>query len=206
MSEFHAPVSRTRGADDYDAPDTNEDPGYDPRQQRALPLNERGYLIPAQDHRGHHTRLFCRAQPALAKMVGDVQASHKYPFRSAGDVVRWCVDHGCRLLLQGAGVPSVMAQADLMISTLVDEEFQMQFLDFFTHLRRVVDNYMEHGSPAEAKRVVVMARSQIAQMPEGYWRSRYEEELTKRHGALIDKDGVGSWGEPVPVQPAVEDR
>src|SRR5690606_21898781 len=114
----------------------NEDPGLSDGQVKGLPAHERDYLVPAQDHNGHHMRLYCRCAPVLGKMVADIHASRKYPFRTLGDVVRYCVATGARRLLAGAGVPSVLAQADAMTLTLIEEEFQIQFLDFFGHLRK----------------------------------------------------------------------
>lgn len=189
----------------FDASDVeNDDPGLTPEQTQGLPRHERDYIIPAQDHKGHHTRLYCRAAPVVGKMLADLVASKKYPFRTVGDAIRYCIASRSRVLLAQAGIPSVLAQADTMISVLVDEEFQIQFLDFFGHLRKVVDTYMEAGSPHEAKRVVTRARAQIGQMPEGYWRDRYAEELIKRHGALIDQDGIGDWdGDPAAMGAAL---
>lgn len=165
------------------APDTGPQP-------EGLPQRERDFIIPAQDSKGHHVRLYCRAMPAVGRLVSDVHASRKYPFRTIGDVVRWCITDGVKRLASGAGINSVMAHADAMIAVFQDEEFQLQFLEFFNHMQRVVNTYVETGAAGEARRVVALAQAQIARMPDCYWRDRYTEELARRYGTLMAAHGV----------------
>jgi hypothetical protein len=159
-----------------------------------LPTNEREYIIPAQDAKGHNTRLYCRAPPAVGRLVSDILASRKYPFRTIGDLVRWCIVTGSKRLASGKGIKSVTAQADAIIDILRDEVFQLDFLEVFNNLRSVVDSYLASKAPGEARRVVAQMRAQIEAMPEGYWRSRYQDELLTRYGSLLDAQGEsGHW-------------
>ena len=169
-----------------------------------LSIKERDYVIPAQDTKGHHIRLYCRAQPAVGRLVADVHASRKYPFRTVGDLVRWCVVTGVKRLASGAGINSVMAHADAMIEIARDEEFQLQFLDAFISVQRVIDHFIVAGSPGEARRIVSLQRMRIEQMPEGYWKDRYRQELLNRWSSLLDAPGVerGSWEESDDVETA----
>lgn len=171
----------------FDTTDDNSDPGP---ALDALPTNEKDYIIPAQDAKGHSYRLYCRAMPAVSRLVADVVQSRKYPFRTQGDLIRYAIVHTVRRLAAGAGVNSVIAQADAMISVLQDEEFQLQFMDFFAHLRRVTDHYMASGSPGEARRVVAKMQASIANMEPGYWRERYELELINGWGTILDAQGT----------------
>lgn len=163
-----------------------ENSGADPGPTDGLPTNERDYIIPAQDAKGHHIRLYCRAMPAIGRMVSDVHQSRKYPFRTVGDLVRWCVTVGVKQLASGAGINSVMAHADAMMATFQDEEFQLQFLEFFNHLQRVTNSYVECGASGEARRVAAQTRATIERMPEGYFKDRYREELLRRYSVLLD--------------------
>jgi hypothetical protein len=158
-----------------------------------LPKDEREYIIPAQDAKGHNVRLYCRAMPSVGRLVADVHASKKYPFRTMGDIIRWCVVNGAKRLAAGKGVPSVIAQVDAMIAVLQEDEFQLQFMEFFNLQRRVVDHYLEAKAAGEARRVVARSRAQIEAMEDGYWKTRYKEELLHRFGKLLDDGQTGSW-------------
>jgi hypothetical protein len=159
-----------------------------------LPANEREYIIPAQDAKGHNTRLYCRAPPAVGRMASDVLQSKKYPFRTMGDLVRWCIVTGTKRLASGKGIKSVTAQADAIIDILRDEVFQLDFLEVFNNLRSVVDSYLASKASGEARRVVAQMRAQIEAMPDGYWKTRYQDELLTRYGSLLDAQGeTGSW-------------
>jgi hypothetical protein len=172
---------------DPDPDNASPDPGP---VDTALPINERDYILPAQDSKGHHARLYCRTIPATARMVSDVHASRKYPFRTVGDLVRWCVDFGVRRLAAGKGINTVTAHADTLIAMYQDEEFQLQFLEVFTYGQKIVNTYLEAGAAGEARRVVALTRAQIEAMPDGYWKDRYREELLKRYRSLLDAPGV----------------
>lgn len=175
---------------DFDPDPDNSAP--DPGPIDTLSSNERDYIIPAQDAKGHHARLYCRTIPAVARMVADVHASRKYPFRTVGDLVRWCIVHGTKRLAAGAGIITVTAQADAMIAVFQDEEMQLQFMEFFTYMQRITNTYVESGAPGEARRVAALARAHIEAMPELqlYWKGKYREELLRRYSTLLDAPGV----------------
>lgn len=158
----------------------------DPGPIDTLSANERDYIIPAQDAKGHHARLYCRTIPAVARMVADVHASRKYPFRTVGDLVRWCIVHGTKRLAAGAGINTVTAHADAMIAVFQDEEFQLQFMEFFGYMQRITNTYVEASAAGEARRVAALARAQIEAMPDGYWKDKYREELLRRYSTLLN--------------------
>lgn len=182
--------------------DTDEGEAEDPGQSAAdiakgpkLPVSERDYIIPAQDTKGHHVRLYCRAMPQVGRLVADVHASKKFPFRTMGDLIRFCVVRQTALLASSAGIPSVVAQMDAQIALLRDEEYQLQFLDYFSSIKRVTDLYIDQNSAGEARRVVAQQRAALDNMPEGYWKTRYIAELMQKYGKLLDAKavGAGAW-------------
>lgn len=185
----HAPAEHESGFfGQFDPDPDNASP--DPGPIDTLPTHEREYIYPAQDAKGHHARLYCRTIPAVARMVTDVHASRKYPFRTVGDLVRWCIVTGTKRLAAGAGINSVTAHADAMIAVFQDEEFQLQFMEFFGYMQKIVNQYVEAGAPGEARRVVATTRARIEQMPDGYWKDKYREELLRRHATLLDAPGT----------------
>lgn len=177
--------------EDLDEVDPGPIPGDDPSRGFQLPTNERDYIVPAQDAKGHHVRLYCRAMPAIGRLVADVHASRKYPFRTMGDLIRWSIVTGSKRLASGAQIPSVINHVDAMIAVLQDEEFQLQFMEFFKILERVTGHYIKDKAAGEARRVVAAARAQIESMPDGYWKDRYRGELLNDYSSLLDAGGTG---------------
>lgn len=172
-----------------DMQDENAD--VDPGPGAGLPGRERDYVIPAQDAHGRSVRLYCRAMPTSGRLLADVVASRKYPFRTIGDCIRWCISTGVKRLASGAGIESVMAQSDAILETLRDEEFQLQFKELFTIAKNVVESYIEAGAHEEARRVIANLRAKLDKMPEGYWKTRHTEYLLKQWGSLLTVEGGG---------------
>ncbi len=154
-----------------------------------LPSRERDYIIPAKDTKGVSARAQCRVQPEIMRMIADIHQSHKYPFRVQGDLIRYCLVSGLRKLAGGAGIPSVMAQADIIMEHLRDEEYHLQFEENFRAMKRVVDKYMERGAPEKARELLSRIRGFIQQMPSDYWKRQYEADIVRKYGMLLDGEG-----------------
>jgi hypothetical protein len=176
-----------REAQDFHEQDNAD---VDPGPGAGLPTKERDYIIPAQDSHGVSVRLYCRAMPTSGRLLADVVASRKYPFRTIGDAIRWCVTYGTKRLVSGAGLQSVMAQSDAMIAALQDEEFQLMFRETFMVMKRVIESYIEAKAPDQARRVAANMRGKIESMPDGYWKKRYHDELLTQWGTLLEAGGA----------------
>lgn len=176
--------------------DSTDDSGPSETDVAGLPLKARDYLIPATDTKGHSMRLYCRVMPQVGRLVQQVYEAKRYPFRTMGDLVRWAIVDNCRRLAAGAGVESVWRQAEIMLRQLAEEEYQLQFLEFFRKTQEIVDRYIVDNSPGEARRVIATMKAYIDAMPvsEAYWRDRYRAELLRRWRPLLDAEGhTGSW-------------
>lgn len=171
---------------DYDHdPEQGDELGID--RDAEVPEDERQFLIPASDAKGHSERVYCRVQPAVLRLLEEVVGSRKYPFRTRGDALRYCVVSGLKkLAARKSGVPSVIAQAEVVLDILRDDEFQHQFATVFDRLREVVERYQSAGAHGEARRVVTQARANFDAMPDGYWKDRYLKELIDKYGLLLD--------------------
>lgn len=177
--------------------DAVDDVGPDDRSIASLPTKARDYLVAAADNKGHSQRLYCRVAPMVGRLIQQVYETRRYPFRTQGDLIRWCVVDNCKRLAAGPGVDSVWRRAEVMLAQLAEEEYQLQFLDFFQKTQEVVDRYIVDGSPGEARRVVASMKGQIDAMPdtELYWKERYQKELLRRWKMLLDgvEGDHGSW-------------
>jgi hypothetical protein len=189
----HSSDPKPPAASSYAGDDPNEDFDAGPGVDEPASASERDYIIPARDARGESIRVWCRAMPAVGRLLSLVIASKRYPFRLQGDVVRWCIVTGVKRLLAGAGVAnSDYMQMIAMNEILVEEEYQIAFRVYFNRLRAVVDHYREANADGEARRVVSHARGRIIGMQDGYWKDRHLQELLTHYGTLLDADGVGA--------------
>lgn len=155
------------------------------------PASDRSYIIPGQDAKGHSERIWCRVMPGHRRALGMIVASQSFPFRTMGDVIRWCIDHGIRELdrRRDSG-PSVMRQVDVIMAVLQDEMYQQRFLEVFPVLQEAVSRHTAANAMGEARRLVASTKHQIEGMPEGYWRDRYLKELHAQFGHLLSGEGV----------------
>ncbi len=194
--------SATRPKANRQDPDDEEqdlDAGFDPEEVRQLPKTDREYIVPAKDGKGVSHRLQCRVAPEVSRMVADVVQARKYPFRVQGDLVRWCVARGVKLLARGAGVPSVMIQNDIIAQMIVDEEYQIAFQENFKGMERVAQRYIEQGDLGKAREFVTRIRTQVADIPPGHWRDKYNLIIDERYGALLEGAGTVPAGDAASV-------
>lgn len=168
----------------------DDDAGLSPADLAALPRDERHYITPATDGKGVSARFQFRAMPVIDRLLSDVLLSRKFPFRSKGDIMCYCVSMGVRDLLKRGRIASVYMQADALRELLVDELFQIQFREIFNAAQAAIEHYLSAGAKGQARRVVALMRSRIVAMEEGYWRDRYEADLLERYGTLLDGDGA----------------
>ena len=56
------------------------------------------FIIPAKDHQGHTERGWFHMPPPVDRALEVVLREHHFPFRTKGDVIRWCVVTGLKML------------------------------------------------------------------------------------------------------------
>lgn len=153
------------------------------------------FIIPGQDNNGNSIRLFCRIMPLLSRSLDIIHGSGKFPFKSKGDVMRWCVKRGVEVLEEMEPMPgSVTAQVDAMIYALQGEQAAHQFLTLFNVMGATVGEHIQAQALGEARRVISDMIRMIKAIDNEYWRGRYLEELDKRFGYLLKGDIVAGAG------------
>jgi hypothetical protein len=152
------------------------------------------FVIPAQDHQGHSERLYCRVQPLHDRQVDKVVSSKQFPFRTKGDVMRWCVVRGLKLLetLEPVAVRGFMQQADAIDEMLKDEIYMQEYMQMFEKLQKVVSQHMSMGAQGEATRLIAQTKFRLEQIEgEPHWRQKCLAELDRRFGHMLKQRGVG---------------
>lgn len=144
------------------------------------------FIVPGQDHTGQSERVFCRVTPSLAREIAVIFESRKFPFRTKGDLMRWCVKVGVERLLEMEPSPgSIMAQVDTIDTVLREESEHVRFGQLFDNVASVIGTYVQAGAHGEARRVLFEVRAKVERIGNQYWRERYLKELGTRFGHLI---------------------
>jgi len=155
------------------------------------------FRVPGQDDRGHSQRVQCRVMPIHYRALVGICNEKKFPFGTLGDAVRWCIVDGVRKLnrlRRSEKISGVIAQADVIMEMLRDEQFYMDYQNTFNTMSETVNRHLASGADGEARRLVAVVRSQIEKMPEGYWREKYLEKLKQQFGHLLRGQGVALGG------------
>jgi len=152
--------------------------------------NRDSYVLTATDTKGHSERFYFRAIPAMASEVQSIIQSKVFPFRTRGDVLRWCFHYGMRYLMDIAQeasplVKSVRGQVNAVLEIMRDEEFNSDFTLVFDKLRERIDHHRRDREDEEAVRLLLVVKNMISDMPEGFWRKKYMDELEKSYGKFI---------------------
>jgi hypothetical protein len=157
-------------------------PQYDPGQ----------FIVAPSDTRGVSYRLTFRVAPDLEKAVDQVLACNRFPFTTRGDVLRFCIREGLRVLEGLEPITSVTKRLDMLSTILGEENSHAEFLNIFQHLAVTVEKYLADQAEDQAKRILAIAKHQFEAMPEGHWRERYLKELGSRFGTLMGSNGKGA--------------
>jgi len=143
------------------------------------------FIVPASDNQGHSARHWFRSNPQMSRQVEQMVSGKKFPYRTKGDLLRHALARHLRWLTTQGGVTSITTQVDLMIDIMRDEEMNSDFLTVFDKLSSRISVHVSSGAEGEAIRLVRLIQQHISGMPEGYWRSRYEDEVRLKFGHLI---------------------
>lgn len=153
------------------------------------------FIIPGQDQNGNSVREWCRVVPLLDRAMDILFASRKFPFKSKGDLMRWCIKVGVERLEEMEPVQgSVLAQVEAMASILRDEELNHAFLTIFNTMAGTVGMHIQAQAMGEARRVISEMHRCIAKIENEYWRGRYQQELEAKFGHLLKGSLVAGAG------------
>lgn len=143
------------------------------------------FFVSPSDAKGVSYRATFRWSPDMEKGVDNVLASHKFPFQTRGDFLRWASKVALQQLEQMEPVLSVSKKVEILSAMLHEEASNSEFMATFNTLEQAVARFMADNAPQQAVRVVAMAKHQFESMPGGYWKDRYLEELGKRFETLL---------------------
>lgn len=153
------------------------------------------FIVPGQDQNGNSIRAWCRVVPLLDRAMDILFSSRKFPFKSKGDLIRWCIKTGVDRLHEMEPITgSVTMQVEAIMAALRDEMHNFEFLTVFQTMTSSVGMCVQAQAIGEARRQVTIVQTHIDKMEPGYWRDRYNRELKDKFGYLLKGtmvDGAG---------------
>lgn len=154
--------------------------------------NPADFVIPASDHQGHSERVFCRVQPQIDRAMGMAVLSKKFPFRTNGDLMRWCIHRGLKVLDRLEPMKGFMGASDAITEILRHEAYQQELTSMFQKMESVMAVHIANGAHGEARKMLTTILQQIRAIDEPYWKKKCEEDVLKRFGHLLEgKAGAG---------------
>lgn len=148
--------------------------------------NPADFVIPASDHLGHSERIFCRVQPQIDRAIGVAVQSHKFPFRTNGDLIRWCVVRGLKVLDRLDPMPGFLGAADAIAEILKQEVYQQEFTSMFAKMEGVVAAHVAAGAHGEARKLLTVILTKVRAIDEPYWAKKCEKDVLQRFGHLLE--------------------
>lgn len=145
------------------------------------------FRVPAKDTKGHSERVWCRLQPGHARQISTIVEQRVFPYRQKADLIRHAIVRHLRWLESLAPIPSVMSEVDLIMDIMREDEFATDFRRVLNTLGERIATHVAQGSEGEARRLLLKALKHVENMPDGYWRDRYKEEIIQKHGKFLDR-------------------
>lgn len=158
--------------------------GWDPELDGDY--NPADFIIPASDHQGHSERVFCRVQPQHDRAMSEIMKKRHFPFRTQGDLMRWCIVRGLKVLNRLDPMPGFIGMADAINDVLRQEMYLQEFVEMFNKMASVVQTHINNGAEGEARKLIAVILGHVRKIDEEYWRKKCEGEIGNRFGHLLE--------------------
>jgi len=130
----------------------------------------------------------------MARLVEQTIQSKQYPYRTRGDLLRHALHRHMQWLGEMGDLP-MLGQVNSMVDILRDEEFNDDFSRIFSKLDERIKCHVERGDRSEATRLILLMTNHIKQMPDGFWRNKYQREIQAKYGEFLKGSYSAKLGE-----------
>lgn len=161
--------------------------GYDPGIDGGY--NPADFVISGTDHQGHNERIWARVQPQVARAISVVVKSGNFPFRTEGDLVRWAVVRGLKVLDKLEPQYGLLSAVDAINEILRQETYMQDLLQMFASMEKVISVHVADGAKGEARKLLSMVLGKVRAIQEPHWKKRCEADVMRRFGHLLEKGG-----------------
>lgn len=145
-----------------------------------------GFIIPANDDKGHSVPLHFRCSQAYLRRVAVATSCPKFPYKTSSDLLRHALHRHLEFLDEiEPGIDLNIASLDAVNEIINAENERIEFAKSFDSLSKSVQELSARGSQGQAKKLVLKVLRKVQQMPPGYWKDSYLRDLKTRFGHIL---------------------
>jgi len=165
-----------------------KNPGRTKYEHKKLP--ESDYAIPGYDGKGRSDLVQVRILPGYARMASEIMAERKFPFKTAGDLYRFCIAYGLDHLtsVEPPGF-NIMGYIQMEQRTIRDQIYmreQSQTLDSLEELVKHHASQENHMNKLYAKALVEDAIEHAKRVGDTTFRRNTLTKIRKRFKHIIE--------------------
>lgn len=163
--------------------------------------------MPGADNRGRSDSITFRALPGYARLMEEILTERKFPFRTNGDLLRWCFAFGLDHLVN-VEPPAfgLVGYVNAQKRKLRDEMYQFEQLQDVELLEEVIRYHLKLGTDSNkihALGLVVAAITDAGKIKDAVWRKNLVAELQKKFEHVLRmKDDIGKMIKTVSIHPS----
>ena len=166
--------------------------------------NEGDFLVSASDSDGQSIRMDSRVQPKYMHQVDKVIQSGNFPYSTRADLLRHALHRHLQWMEDeygDEGLPSAMAQLQVINTTLAEEQQNMRLIQSLKDLKAIVDTHVSNGDTGAARSLVSRTEHSAHKMPDGFFKSKYLDRSKSMFGYLWE-----SGAAPIPTRPTEDEE
>lgn len=140
-------------------------------------LDPSKFRVPASDAKGHSVPRSVRMQPVLWSAIRTIVNSHVFPYKDSSEFIRHAIVRHIHWLESIGDIPSVSRQVEAANEVLKEDLMNEEYEELFVSLRNRITSYRMKNHLQEARKLITKMRVLFDEMPEGYWRDQYRQQL-----------------------------
>ena len=150
-------------------------------------LNIDDFKIPVSDDKGHNVHMSFRCMPNWSGHIDRIVKMGGFPYSNRGDLIRHAMMRHFHWLESLEEVPrSILSQIQMVIDLIEDDKRQQGFEGAMEGLQERVSYHMNNGDLGQARRQILQALECVEEMPDGFWRDKFDRELKRAHGRILE--------------------
>lgn len=158
-------------------------------------LRTEDFIFHATDKKGHNTTWRFALPLDMAETVSELVEKRYFPYRTKEDVIR----HGLYVVLKALDAARNLGYGEMLRRKAIIHHIlaeQLEAADFKDWVREIEEAMTGLGKDEKAQRKLVnKVWQEMLQMPEGHWKTEYQEYLKRGYSHLLTPWNMAERGE-----------